>query len=124
MGETKVLEGYELGDSLEFTVHDQGMGGSKTEGTVKLQPQQFYPNGFQGPLALSGLPQSMIQVLIQVGNATPTTLPQPQYVTHQPVTHQPVMHPAYSQPQFAPQPQFSPQPQYPSYTAPPQYAPQ
>jgi len=64
-GETHTLGPWHEGESLEFTVYDKGLIGSKTEGKVVLGPELFFPNGFSGMLTISGLPQAMLHVIIR-----------------------------------------------------------
>lgn len=58
------LEGYHQGDNLKFTVYDQGVAGSKTEGSAIIDNQDFYPNGFEGELPLQGLEQATVSIRI------------------------------------------------------------
>jgi len=64
-GETHTLGPWHEGEPLEFTVYDKGLIGSKTEGKVVLGPELFFPNGFSGMLSISGLPHSMLHVIIR-----------------------------------------------------------
>jgi hypothetical protein len=64
-GETHTLGPWHEGEPLEFTVYDKGLIGSKTEGKVLLGPELFFPNGFSGMLSISGLPHSMLHVIIR-----------------------------------------------------------
>jgi len=64
-GETHTLDPYCPGDSLEFTVYDKGLLGAKTEGKVLLPAELIYPHGFSGMLIISGLPQSLLHVIIR-----------------------------------------------------------
>merc|ERR1719189_1387762 len=64
-GETHTLEPWHEGEALEFTVYDKGLIGSKTEGKVVLAPELFFPNGFSGMLAISGLPQSTLHLIVR-----------------------------------------------------------
>merc|ERR1719323_1789213 len=64
-GETLQLGPWHEGEPLEFTVYDKGLLGSKTEGKVVLAPELFFPNGFSGMLSISGLPHSMLHVIIR-----------------------------------------------------------
>eukprot|EP00419_Tripos_fusus_P005316 CAMPEP_0172683032 /NCGR_PEP_ID=MMETSP1074-20121228/18572_1 /TAXON_ID=2916 /ORGANISM="Ceratium fusus, Strain PA161109" /LENGTH=53 /DNA_ID=CAMNT_0013501817 /DNA_START=48 /DNA_END=206 /DNA_ORIENTATION=+ len=47
-GETHMIDPYCPGDSLEFTLHDKGLLGAKTEGRVLLPSELIYPHGFSG----------------------------------------------------------------------------
>jgi hypothetical protein len=58
------LDGYHQGDDLKFSVLDHGMIGSKTEGTVVMHSQDFYPNGFEGALKIQGLEHAFLEVRI------------------------------------------------------------
>eukprot|EP00928_Gymnodinium_smaydae_P046233 TRINITY_DN307_c0_g1_i1.p1 TRINITY_DN307_c0_g1~~TRINITY_DN307_c0_g1_i1.p1 ORF type:complete len:330 (+),score=85.50 TRINITY_DN307_c0_g1_i1:61-990(+) len=58
------LEGWVPGEPLVFTVYDEGMVGSKTEGKAQLNSEDFYPQGFEGPLALEGLQDATIIVRV------------------------------------------------------------
>merc|ERR1719237_1610714 len=64
-GETHTLEPWHEGEPLEFTVYDKGLIGSKTEGKVVLAPELFFPNGFSGMLAISGLPNSTLHLIVR-----------------------------------------------------------
>jgi len=67
--ETLVFEPWHPGETLEFTVYDKGLLGSKTEGKVQLPSEFFYPHGFQGMLGLIGLPDARLCVEVQVAGA-------------------------------------------------------
>merc|ERR1719433_903271 len=64
-GETHTLEPWHEGEPLEFTVYDKGLIGSKSEGKVVLAPELFFPNGFSGMVAISGLPHAMLHVIVR-----------------------------------------------------------
>jgi len=64
-GETHHLGPWHQGESLEFTVYDKGLIGSKTEGKVVVSSELFYPNGFSGMLSISGLPHALLHVIIR-----------------------------------------------------------
>jgi len=64
-GETHTLDSYCPGDSLEFTVHDKGLLGAKTEGKVLVPAELILPHGFSGMLIISGLPQALLHVIIR-----------------------------------------------------------
>jgi len=64
-GETHTLEPWHEGEPLEFTVYDKGLVGSKTEGKAVLAPELFFPNGFSGMVAVSGLPQSTLHLIVR-----------------------------------------------------------
>merc|ERR1712032_1559260 len=64
-GDTLHLGPWHEGEPLEFTVYDQGLIGSKTEGKVVLGPELFFPNGFSGMLSISGLPHAMLHVIVR-----------------------------------------------------------
>jgi len=64
-GETLHLEPWHEGEPLEFTVSDQGLTSSKTEGKVVLTPEVFFPNGFSGTLMVSGLPEALLDVIVR-----------------------------------------------------------
>eukprot|EP00419_Tripos_fusus_P081714 CAMPEP_0172936816 /NCGR_PEP_ID=MMETSP1075-20121228/222210_1 /TAXON_ID=2916 /ORGANISM="Ceratium fusus, Strain PA161109" /LENGTH=351 /DNA_ID=CAMNT_0013798189 /DNA_START=111 /DNA_END=1164 /DNA_ORIENTATION=+ len=63
------LESWQLGETLEFTVYDRGLLGSKTEGKALLPSEFFYPNGFQGMIAIIGLPDAKLSVEVQIVGA-------------------------------------------------------
>jgi len=71
--ETKELEDWHPGESLEFVVYDHGMIGSKTEGRAMLASERFDPNGFQGPLQIEGVPGAtlLIRVAFSAGGESP-----------------------------------------------------
>lgn len=64
-GETHTLGPWTPGESLEFTIYDKGLIGAKTEGKVVIPPELFYPQGFSGMLAISGLPHALLHVIIR-----------------------------------------------------------
>mmetsp|Transcript_593 Transcript_593/g.1184 ORF Transcript_593/g.1184 Transcript_593/m.1184 type:complete len:315 (-) Transcript_593:271-1215(-) len=64
-GETHNVEPWCEGESLEFTVYDQGLLGSKTEGKAVLPSDLFYPQGFSGMLLISGLPHALLHVIVR-----------------------------------------------------------
>jgi aquaporin Z len=55
---------WNVGDSIEFVVCDQGLLGSRTEGTVAMWSDNFYPRGFKGALPISGLDHATLTVHI------------------------------------------------------------
>merc|ERR1711956_75089 len=84
------LEPWTPGENLELTVYDKGLLGSKTWGKVMIPSQNFYPNGFNGMLPISGLQHSVLQVAVQVLGAPMTSSyanpAAPSYSTAQPAT--------------------------------------
>lgn len=64
-GETHHLEPWHPGESLEFTVYDKGLLGSKTEGKIILPSDFFFPQGFSGMLQISGLPHALLHVIVR-----------------------------------------------------------
>ena len=74
-GETHTLSPWSPGETLEFTVYDKGLIGAKTEGKVLLPPDIFYPQGFSGMLAISGLPHALLHVIIRPLGAMVTEAP-------------------------------------------------
>eukprot|EP00419_Tripos_fusus_P054174 CAMPEP_0172811260 /NCGR_PEP_ID=MMETSP1075-20121228/9309_1 /TAXON_ID=2916 /ORGANISM="Ceratium fusus, Strain PA161109" /LENGTH=113 /DNA_ID=CAMNT_0013650667 /DNA_START=38 /DNA_END=376 /DNA_ORIENTATION=+ len=50
--ETLELESWQPGETLQFTIYDKGLVGSKTEGKALLPSEFFHPHGFQGMLAI------------------------------------------------------------------------
>merc|ERR1719192_684045 len=64
-GETHHLEPWHPGESLEFTVYDKGLMGSKTEGKIVLPSDFFFPQGFSGMLQISGLPHALLHVIVR-----------------------------------------------------------
>merc|ERR1712129_458917 len=64
-GETLHLEPWHEGEPIEFTVYDQGLTSSKTEGRVVLTPEMFFPHGFSGTLMVSGLPEALLDVIVR-----------------------------------------------------------
>eukprot|EP00927_Polykrikos_kofoidii_P046074 TRINITY_DN4025_c0_g1_i2.p1 TRINITY_DN4025_c0_g1~~TRINITY_DN4025_c0_g1_i2.p1 ORF type:complete len:1805 (+),score=345.92 TRINITY_DN4025_c0_g1_i2:578-5416(+) len=64
--ETHHFNHFHEGDSLEFTVYDKGMLGSKVEGKVTIPPAKFFPNGFEGALPLAGLDHASLSLAITV----------------------------------------------------------
>lgn len=74
--ETLELEPWQPGETLEFTIYDKGLLGSKTEGKVQLPSEFFYPDGFQGMLGMIGLPEARLSVEVQVAGAQNEPSPQ------------------------------------------------
>jgi len=74
-GETHTLGPWSPGESLEFTIYDKGLIGAKTEGKVVIPPELFYPQGFSGMLAISGLPHALLHVIIRPLGATVAETP-------------------------------------------------
>mmetsp|Transcript_591 Transcript_591/g.1180 ORF Transcript_591/g.1180 Transcript_591/m.1180 type:complete len:498 (-) Transcript_591:214-1707(-) len=67
------IQPWQPGEDLEFTVYDKGLIGAKTEGKVTLPSNSFYPQGFNGTLPISGLPNAQLQIAVQpTGGATST----------------------------------------------------
>jgi len=64
-GETHHLEPWHPGESLEFTVYDKGLMGSKTEGKIVLPSDFFFPQGFSGMLQISGCPHALLHVIVR-----------------------------------------------------------
>jgi len=66
--ETHELEPWHPGEPLEFTVYDKGLIGSKSEGKVTLPGELFFsnPNGFYGPLPISGLSHALLTVAVRI----------------------------------------------------------
>jgi len=60
------IDPWQEGESLEFTIYDKGLIGSKTEGKVVLPAESFFPNGFSGMINISALPGAFLQVEIQI----------------------------------------------------------
>jgi len=64
-GETHIVEQFREGDSLEFTVYDKGLIASKTEGKAVLPSDMFFPQSFSGMIAISGLPNALLHVIVR-----------------------------------------------------------
>merc|ERR1712050_768854 len=64
-GETHDVEPWCEGESLEFTVYDKGLIASKTEGKAVLPSDLFFPDGFRGMVAISGLPHALLHVIVR-----------------------------------------------------------
>eukprot|EP00929_Paragymnodinium_shiwhaense_P021552 TRINITY_DN14020_c0_g1_i2.p1 TRINITY_DN14020_c0_g1~~TRINITY_DN14020_c0_g1_i2.p1 ORF type:complete len:838 (+),score=190.53 TRINITY_DN14020_c0_g1_i2:100-2613(+) len=56
--------GWNRGDSLEFSVFDQGLLNKKLEGKVIVPADVFYPNGFVGEVPLSGVSKAKLHISI------------------------------------------------------------
>jgi len=61
------IEGFWQGGELEFTIYDEGLAASGTEGRVVLPSDNIFPDGFSGMLPISGLKQAMLEVTVSVG---------------------------------------------------------
>merc|ERR1712032_1227719 len=71
---TLELESWQPGEALEFVLYDKGLLGAKTEGKALLPSEFFHPNGFEGMLAIIGLPDAKLNVEVQlVGSEGLTT---------------------------------------------------
>jgi hypothetical protein len=55
---------WEAGEAIEFKVADEGLLSSRTEGTVIVPSEHFYPNGFAGDLPISDNSQAKLHVTI------------------------------------------------------------
>merc|ERR1719150_3399999 len=64
-GETHHVEPWCVGESLEFTVYDKGLVASKTEGKVVVPSDLFFPQGFSGMVAISGLPDALLHIIVR-----------------------------------------------------------
>merc|ERR1712008_575657 len=64
-GETHNVEPWCEGESLEFTVYDKGLVASKTEGKAVFPSDLFFPQGFSGMVAISGLPNALLHVIVR-----------------------------------------------------------
>merc|ERR1712079_250787 len=66
-GETHNLEPWFAGEPLEFTISDEGLVASKTEGKFVLPSDVFFPQGFSGMVAISGgLPHVRLHVIVRL----------------------------------------------------------
>ena len=66
--ETHEIEPWHGGEALEFAVQAEG-GNLRlgfAEGRVRLASDKFIPSGFNGTLALSGLPNAMLHVRVSL----------------------------------------------------------
>jgi len=61
-----VLTGWREGDPLAFTIYDKGAIASKSEGTAKLNSDQFYPGDFDSYLSFSDAPGEQCRLYVQV----------------------------------------------------------
>lgn len=81
------FENWQPGEALQFTILDQGLLGSKTEGTAELSSETFYPHGFNGLLPISGLQEAVLEVVVQAVEDVPVpTQPVPTTQATPPVT--------------------------------------
>eukprot|EP00927_Polykrikos_kofoidii_P071204 TRINITY_DN67504_c0_g1_i1.p1 TRINITY_DN67504_c0_g1~~TRINITY_DN67504_c0_g1_i1.p1 ORF type:complete len:1092 (+),score=212.91 TRINITY_DN67504_c0_g1_i1:122-3397(+) len=62
--ETHEIEPWFVGDSLEFTIFDKGVFGSRTEGRVVVPSHRFHPHAFEGELPIDGLDHATLYVRI------------------------------------------------------------
>jgi aquaporin Z len=53
---------WSVGDSVEFIICDQGLLGARTEGTVAMWSENFYPHGFKGALPVAGLDHATLNL--------------------------------------------------------------
>jgi len=85
------FENWQPGEALKFVILDQGLLGSKTEGSAELLSDTFYPHGFSGLLPISGLPEAVLEVVVQAVEDAPV-LTEPVPTTQEPVptTQEPV----------------------------------
>eukprot|EP00927_Polykrikos_kofoidii_P001859 TRINITY_DN10722_c0_g1_i3.p1 TRINITY_DN10722_c0_g1~~TRINITY_DN10722_c0_g1_i3.p1 ORF type:complete len:782 (-),score=117.47 TRINITY_DN10722_c0_g1_i3:304-2625(-) len=66
---------WHVGESLLFTVYDQGLLSSKIEGRVQLCSADFYPNGFEGALPISGLEHAKLFVRVRAKDTSDEASP-------------------------------------------------
>jgi len=64
-GETRYLESWHPGESLQFTVLNEGFAGSKTVGTALLPSEMFFPQGFGGMVQVAGLRNALLHVIVR-----------------------------------------------------------
>lgn len=66
--ETHSIEGWAVGDALEFTIYNQGLLSSRTEGRVILESDRFFPDGFEGDLTIDGVDGGTLSICIGVAD--------------------------------------------------------
>lgn len=63
-------EAHELtwspGESLSFTIYDKSVLGNRAEGQVLLTSSEFYPNGFEGELPISGEHAALLHIRVSI----------------------------------------------------------
>jgi hypothetical protein len=64
--ETFEMEPWQAGEPLEFTIYDQGLLGSRTEGKALLPSEYFHPEYFEGEVPIEGLEHAMLRVAVTV----------------------------------------------------------
>jgi len=66
--ESLELEPWHPGESLEFTIYDKGLLGSRTEAKAELQGEMFFsnPNGWSGALPMANHPEMLLFVAVRV----------------------------------------------------------
>jgi len=64
--EAWLIEGWRQEDALEFTIYDEGLIASGTEGRVMLPSDKIFPDGFSGMLPISGQEHAMLDVIVSV----------------------------------------------------------
>jgi len=62
--EEHVVEPWNAGEELVFTVYDKGLMGSKVEAKCVLPSEYFWPTGFQGEVPFEGLPEGLLFVSV------------------------------------------------------------
>jgi len=75
--ETHEVDHWHVGEALEFTIYDKGLLGSKTEGSVTMPSDMFYPNGFDGTLPIAGRDQATLHVRVQLAASQKNPRSQP-----------------------------------------------
>jgi hypothetical protein len=90
--ETHDIDPWMVGECLEFAVFDKGMLGSKQEGKVaRLMSEQFFPNGFQGDLAIQGAKHATLHIrVLPVGSSVVANAFQPSASGHIQVGYTPL----------------------------------
>lgn len=69
--ETQTLDNVQMGDTLKFSILDQGLLGHKTEGVITVPTNQFHPVPFSGLLQIPGKP-ALLHVSIRAVGAPVT----------------------------------------------------
>jgi hypothetical protein len=72
--ETKTVSTWNIGESLEFTIYDEGERVLATDGGTLLSSEEFYPNGFDGVVHIHGIIGASLRVrVLPVGQCSQAT---------------------------------------------------
>eukprot|EP00929_Paragymnodinium_shiwhaense_P124303 TRINITY_DN9947_c0_g1_i1.p1 TRINITY_DN9947_c0_g1~~TRINITY_DN9947_c0_g1_i1.p1 ORF type:complete len:623 (-),score=152.59 TRINITY_DN9947_c0_g1_i1:166-2034(-) len=89
---------WNVGQDLEFKVYDKGLIGSKTEGKAVLKSSEFYPDGLDVDLPLSGCKDAVLHLRVVPADLPAEVVEQPVKVVQAAVLKPAVTQPAVLKP--------------------------